>query len=149
MVIAATSDPASGSDNAKPVSCVPPRGPGSQRARCSGVPNKVIAPRAQPLHREGEIGQRSVAGQYLSRQTERAQVEADILPRYGEIEPARIAQCRHEPATGGVEIAMIAEQRRQLRRRPCLQPGRELAVTVLEPRPSEIFSVAQIAPSEK
>ena len=134
MPIAATSDPASGSDSAKPVRCLPPRGPGSQRARCSGVPNKVIAPVPNPCIANAKSASAPCrANISRARQSERRSKPA--IPRYGEIEPARITHRRHQPAAGGVKVVVIAEQRRQLRRRPCLQPGRQLAVTVLEPRP--------------
>ena len=48
MVIAAISEPASGSDSAKPVRTLPLRGPGNQRSRWAGVPNRVIPPVPSP-----------------------------------------------------------------------------------------------------
>jgi hypothetical protein len=48
VVIAATSEPASGSDSAKPAIRSPATTPGRYRARCSSLPKSEIGPLPSP-----------------------------------------------------------------------------------------------------
>ncbi len=61
--MAATSEPASFSDRAKAASHCRPRTFGSTAWRMAGEPARPMAPGAQALHREGEIGEAVVPSQ--------------------------------------------------------------------------------------
>ena len=106
---AATSEPASGSDSANAAIASPARRAADSARCCSSVPARVIAPRAQALHGEGEIGEAVVARQRLADAGRRARVDqvgraavggaADRIAR-----PAGRAQLAHQRAAGGVDV---------------------------------------------
>jgi hypothetical protein len=108
--MAATSEPASGSDSANAAIASPRRrAAGSARAWAS-LPNRLIAPRAQALHGEREIGQARCgapafrgSGRWRACRWRRcAAAAADRVAQ-----PAALAQLAHQRAAGGVDVVPV------------------------------------------
>jgi hypothetical protein len=101
---------------------------------------------AEPLHREGEVGEPVVARQRLAHQAERADVERArrVGIDGGMLEPTVAAERRDERAARGVDVAVVD---RQVRLAPGLERGRKLAMTQLEERPGEEARVRHQLPS--
>ena len=75
MVIAATSEPASGSDSANAAIFSPAATAGRYSALQLVVAEQRDRAAAEALHREREVGQRVVVGERLAREAQRAHVE--------------------------------------------------------------------------
>jgi hypothetical protein len=108
VVMAATSDPASGSESAKAAIASPRRRGGGSGSLSSSEPASVIEPGAEPLHGEGEIGKAVPVGQGLAGKAQGANVVARIKPaiglRHGGPQPTGLPEPPHEPAAGGVHV---------------------------------------------
>ena len=108
MSMAATSEPERGSDSAKAAIALPGARPRRATRCCSGVPNRLIAPGAEPLHGEGEVGQPVVPRQRLAGEAERAHVERRGIGRVDRrrLQPAVAPEHRHQLAAGRVDVVM-------------------------------------------
>ena len=73
--MAATSEPACFSDNAKAASHSPDRAFGRMAARNSGEPAMAMAPEPSPCIANAKVGEPVVRGQRLARQTHGARID--------------------------------------------------------------------------
>ena len=107
------------------------------------MPARLIAPGAEALHREREVGQAVVARERLAGEADRARVDrvgraAVRAAGDGVGEPAALAERADEGAAGGVDaVAVVAVRVADGGRRPGVEPVRERAVARLEERPVE------------
>ena len=102
---------------------------------------------AEPLHREGEVGEPVAERQDLAREAERAHVEPRVQPamlgRHHRLEEAGLAERRDARAAGRVDV--VVRQAGQRRVGPARERG-EAAMVRLEERPaaSERFGEHQL-----
>ena len=141
---AATSEPASGSERANAAIASPARDLRQVATFCSAVPASAIAPRAEALHREREVGEAGVSRQRLAREADRARVDrvggaAVLATGDGVREPASLAERTHMAAAGGVDGgAIVAVRVAEGAPRPGIELARERAMARLEERPVEV-----------
>jgi hypothetical protein len=113
--MAATSDPAPGSDSAKAV---------------------MHSPAAQALHREREVGQPVVARQRLAADHQCARIQRLALTaesrRHAVAQHAGLAQHRHQPAAGRIGVAVVDAGQHDLA--PAVQVGCQRTVRIVEER---------------
>ena len=147
VVIAATSEPASGSLNANAAMRSPRRACGSTRAAQRRLARQRDRRRAQPLHGEGEIRQPRVAGEDVAREADRAHVDRlrarPPAPRRRASRPRRA----RAPARGTRASTSLPSRCARCAAAQASSALRELPVPVLEERPVEKAPVHDQSPS--
>jgi hypothetical protein len=141
VCIAATSEPAPGSESAKAAIELPAATRGSHRARiCSAA--------ASALHREREIGEAVVAGEGFAQERDRARVELDrdapVRGAQAMLQESGLAERGDERAAARVDGGALRRVGRngQVRPRPLLRLRRETPVLLAEKRPMQSLGVA-------
>jgi hypothetical protein len=104
------------------------------------------------LHGECEVGESGGARERLADQAQRADVQLVEIAAIGlghrVFQPAGIAQHLHEARGERVDVALVMLVRRDLLRRPRVEPSCERAMRVVEERPGEERAVGHQFPSK-
>ncbi len=149
QLIAATSEPASGSDSAKAAMAVP-RATLAQVAvllRRRAVQRDRA--RAQALHREGKVGQPRMPRQRLAHQAQCARVQHLARAAIGRAghrmaQPAGCAERGHQFAAVAVDVGVRVL--RDVLARPGVQLALHLDMARFEERPVQVAVVAHVSP---